>query len=632
MTVIGVMPSGFSFPLGSQDTAYAPFRFSGATADVTSGSHFMRTIGRLRPSATVESAGADMNRVLADYARIDPDSAGRKMQVQAVAKALLGDTRALLRLLLLAVLAILALGCLNIAGLMLVRGIRREREIALRSAIGASRGRLAQQLAAEIILLALVGTCGGGATAWALLHATHSLLTASLARGAEVALRPAVMLASLCAALVTLLVAGMLPARQLFSVSPLAALRSGSAATGTSRGQRRLGAIFIGTQIALAMVLLLTSGLLLQSLLALRTTDLLFPTDHLLIEDVNLSPGAIAGRNLMQTFYTPLLEQVRAIPGVRSAAIINMLPVQDYGFNSDVQIVGQPPAPKDREVLAEVRFVSPSYYQTLGAKLLRGRLLDDQLDTAGSQSVIVVNEAFVKKFFQPGEDPIGRQIADFNHSTIVGVVSDQRQTLYRPPLAEMDLAVTQLPPAAQRELLQEMQLVLRTNVDPLSIAEPLRHVMQGLDPGLPFRPALTMGDILNESLVTQRMEGWLFGAFATLAVLLALLGLYGLIAQQVEQSRRETGVRMALGAQRWNVLLHWMGRVAGISLTGLAAGLALSFALHKIIASVLSVQGKNEAATAAMLMGLMEIFALAAAMIPARRAASIDPMQALRAE
>jgi predicted permease len=580
----------------------------------------------------VAAANADMNRVLTDYARIDPDNQGRKMHVQTISEALLGDTSGLLRVLLMAVLAVLGLGCVNIAGLMLVRGIRRERELALRSAIGASRLRLARQLFTEIIVLAIAGTCGGGITAWALLHATRALLTASLSRGAEIALNPPVLLASLFAALCTLLLAGLLPARQLFSIAPADALRSGSSGTGTSRGRQKLAAIFIGTQMALAMLLLLTSGLLLRSLSTLRNTDLGFRADHLLVEDVNLSPGSIAGRDLEHTFYKPLLEQVRAIPGVESAAIINMVPVQDYGFNSDVQIIGQPPPPKDRQVLAELRFVTPDYYQTMGTNLLRGRLLDDKLDTATAQPAIVVNDAFVKKFFRPGQDPIGKQILDFNHATIVGVVTNQRQSLYEPERAEMDFSVAQLPPEEQRNALQEMQLVVHTHVDPLAIADPLRHVMQQRDPGLPFRPVQTMSDIVNESLVLERMEGWLFGTFASLAVLLAALGLYGLVAQHVEQSRRETGVRLALGAQRWQVLMLWMRRVALISLAGLSAGLILSVALHKVIASIISVRPGHEAILTAALMCAMEAIALLAALIPARRAATIDPMQALRTE
>ncbi len=630
MSVIGVMRAGFRFPLESMDAAYAPF--TGAQDNENSGSHWMRTIGRLKPGVSRAAAQADMTRVLADYARTNPDSKGRHMQLVPVAQSMLGQTGGLVKVLALAVLAVLALGCVNIAGLMLVRGLRREQELALRAALGASRAQLARQLFVEIALLAVAGTCGGAVAAWSLLAAIRALLVASLARGSDVALNPLVLLASLAAALCTLLVAGLLPARQLLSVSPADALRSGTSGAGSSRAQKRLGALFIATQMALAMVLLVTSGLLLRSLSTLRGTDLGFQADHLLVEDVNLSPATIKGRDLLHTFYNPLIERVRALPGVQSAAIINMLPVQDSGMNSDVQIVGQPPPPRDREVLAELRFITPGYHQTTGTRLLRGRMFDERLDTATSQSVLVVNQAFVKKFFAPGEDPLGKHIADDNKAMIVGVVSNQRQSLYQPPMAEMDYSVTQLPLPAATDYLQEMQLVVRTTVDPKSIAEPLRKVMQQLDPDLPFRPVETMADITGESLVLVRMESWLFGVFAVLAMLLAALGLYGLIAQQVEQGRRDIGVRMALGAQRWQVLLLLVRRVAAVSLAGLAAGLLLSFALRRVIASVLTVRLQHELLFLALLVAAMEAIALAACAAPALRAASVNPVEVLRAE
>ena len=374
MTIIGVMPASFRYPLQWTDVAYAPFTV-GQDDLSHEGNHWMNTLARLKPGVTLPMAEADMTRVLGAYARVYPGSKGRRMELVPLAKMVLGDTGGLVTMLTFSVLAVLALGCVNIAGLMLVRGLRRERELALRAAIGASRVQLARQLFAELALLAFGGTIGGGLTAWALLRSIQTLLAASLARGSEISLNTPVLLASLAAALVTLLLAGLLPARQLVSVAPAQALRSGGSASGTSQTHRRLGFLFIATQMALAMLLLLTSGLLLRALATLRTTDLGFRADHLLVEDVNISPGTIAGRDLLHGFYEPLLRQVQAIPGVSSAAIINMLPVASYGMNSDVQILGHPPSPPNQERLAELRFVSPGYFNTMGSRLLRGRLL-----------------------------------------------------------------------------------------------------------------------------------------------------------------------------------------------------------------------------------------------------------------
>ena len=631
MTVIGVMPASFRYPLQWSDVAYAPFR-TAADLEASSGTHWMSTLGRLKPGVSLDSAQADMTRVLAAYARVIPDSKGRRMQLVSISEYVLGRTGGLVKVLALAVIAVLALGCVNIAGLMLVRGLRRERELVLRVALGASRTQLAKQLFGEIAVLALAGTVGGSFAAWALLHAIRVLLVASLDRGSDIELSASVLLASLCAALLTLLVAGLLPMRQLLSVGPAQALRSGGAGSGTSRAQRRLGSMFIGTQMALAMVLLLTSGLLLRALSTLRLTDLGFRADHLLVEDVNLSPGTIKGQDILHTFYEPLLAQLRAIPGVQSAAIINMLPVAGYGINSDIHIVGQPPAPPSEERLAEYRLLSPDYHGAMGTRLLQGRLLDESLDTPTSQAVLVVNEAFVKKFLAAGEDPIGKHLDVDGKPEIVGVVSNQRQDLFSPPLAETDYPISQLPLAQRTDYLQEMQLVVHTSVDPLTLAEPLRKIMQTLDPGLPFRPAETMADIVGEALVLERMESWLFGVFAALSVLLAALGLYGLIAQQVEAGRRDIGVRMAVGAQRWQVVSHVLGRVAAVSLAGLASGLLLALAFHRVIASLLTVHTTHEALFTALLAIGMELLALLACAGPARRAATVDPVQVLRSE
>ena len=282
MTVIGVMPPSFRYPLTQTETIYTPLtpeqlKLTG------SGSHWLPTVGRLKPGVSLQQAEADMTRVLAAYARIEPNGKGRRMRVETLAESLVGQTGALLRILVLAVIAVLALGCTNIAGLMLARGVRRERELALQLALGASRGQLARRLFAEIALLAFAGTLGGGAAAAGLLAAIRALLIASLARGSEAALNVPVLLASLAAALVTLALAGVLPLGRFIKAAPAQALRSGGSATGASRSHKRLSGLFIGSQLALAMLLLAASGLLLRTLSTLRDADLGFRTDHLLI-------------------------------------------------------------------------------------------------------------------------------------------------------------------------------------------------------------------------------------------------------------------------------------------------------------------------------------------------------------
>ncbi len=594
------------------------------------GFHWLPTFGRLKPGVSPQQAQADMNRVMAAYARIEPDSKGRHIQVERIADALLGQTGGFVPVLALSVVAVLALGCVNIAGLMLVRGLRRERELALQVALGASRGQLTRRLFAEVAVLAFAGAVGGGLAAAGLLTAIRSLLIVSLARGSEATLNVPVLLASLLAALLTLGIAGMLPLRQLLRVAPAHALRSGGAGSGMDRGSKRLGAAFVASQMALAMVLLATSGLLLRTLSQLRNADFGFRTDHLLIEDVRPSPGAAAGRNMVASYYMPLLERVRQLPGVESAALFNSLPPTSMGSNGDVEIAGKP-ARENNSQIVEMRFGTADYYRTMGSRLLRGRLMNDKLDTAASQPVVVVNQTFVEKLFSPGEDPVGKHITREAKAEIIGVVSDQRQSLFEGPAAEMDYPAAQIPPD-WRDYIQQFSLVIHTSVPPLTLAEPLRKAMQQIDPTLPFRPVQTMDDVIGEALVFQRMESWLFGVFAGLAVLLAAVGLYGLIAQQVEWGRREIGIRMALGATRGGVVGLVLKGVARVSLAGLAAGLVPAWMLRRVIASVLTTRAPHEWAFVLALAAGMEALALLACAAPARRAASVDPVQVLRAE
>ncbi len=630
MTVIGVMPPSFRYPLTQTETVYTPL--TPAQLKLTgSGSHWLPTFGRLKPGIAVEQAEADMTRVLAAYARIEPNGKGRHMRLDTMAGSLVGQAGGLVWLLVLAVVAVLALGCVNIAGLMLARGLRRERELALQLALGASRAQLARRLFAEITLLALAGTLGGAVAAEGLLTAIRALLIASLARGSEAVLNVPVLLASLTAALLTLSLAGILPLQRLLKTAPAQALRSGGSATGASRGHKRLSSFFIGSQLALAMLLLTASGLLLRTLSTLRDADLGFRTDHLLIEDVRPSPASTVGRDMAQSFFLPLLERVRALPGVQSAALFNSLPPVSMGSNGEVEIEGHPPAPDGRNVIVEQRFGTADYYRTMSSRLLRGRLLDDKLDTQTTQRVIVVNENFVKRLFAPGEDPIGKHTTGDDKAEIVGVVSDQRQSIFQPVAPEMDAPFAQMPDE-WKSYFASMQLVLRTSVPPLTLAEPLRHAMQQLDPTLPFRPVETMDDIVGEALVFQRMESWLFGVFAALAVLLAAVGLYGLIAQQVEWGRRDIGVRMALGATRASVVGLVLRGTARVSLAGLAAGLVLAWMLRRVIGSVLATRTAHEIPFVLALAAGMELLALLACAAPARRAASVDPVEVLRAE
>jgi predicted permease len=426
------------------------------------------------------------------------------------------------------------------------------------------------------------------------------------------------------------ILAALAPGLRLSGIAPSVALRTGGSA-GTSRNQHRLRAGFVITQVALALVLLVVSGLLMHMLGGLRNKELGFSPDNILTTEIDLSPGRYDGRDVMADFYQPLFDKIQAIPGVQAVGIIQVLPIQNWGWNSDIHVAGTPPPP-NVEQLAEFRIVSPGYFDVFQDRLVRGRLLSPSLDTPKSKAVMVVNEAFVKKFIPAGRDPVGMQLDDDDKTQIVGVVKNIRQNIYDAPLAEMDYISSQVPKAESLRTLGNMTLTIRTSVPPESIILSLRRVWHEVDPTLPFREPETMHTVIADTLIFERMENWLFGTFASLAVLLAIVGLGGLIGHEVELSTRDIGVRMALGATRGRILTGIYRRVGAMLGTGVLIGLALIWAARKYIASVIVIQAEQDAMRIAALTAAMVVAGLLAALLPARRAASVEPMEALRTE
>lgn len=628
-TVIGVMPAGFRYPVGMRNGIYVPLHIPKELAE-SRGTHSLPTLARLKPGVSRAQALANMENVLENIGRANPNSKGRSLELIEIAREVVGDTEQPLRVLAFAVLALLAIGCINVAGLLLARGVKREREVALRSAIGAGRWRIARQMLTETFLLSIAGAIGGTLLAYGLLGLIRKLLIAAFARGADVQINAGALLVALALALLTSVAAGLAPALRLSNAEPTRALKTGGS-SGTSRGQHRLRAGFIAAQVALALVLVVVSGLLLRALAGLRSTDLGFDPKGVLTVKIKPSKASYESRDILANLYHPLIERSRGIPGVKAAGLIQMLPIDDWGTNSDVHIAGHPPDPPNQERLAEVRMVTPGYFQALGISLLRGRMLDERIDTPTSPVVAVVNDAFVKKFFSKDEDPIGQHLDDEGKTTIIGVVRSVRQNIYEEPMAEMDYSLSQAAGNSFMGPAPTMQLVLRTSGDAGGIVPSLRQTLHELDPGLPFNQPLTMHDIVTDTLVFERLENWLFGTFAAFAALLALVGLYGLISHEVELSTHDIGVRVALGSTRLRVLLSVYRRVGLMLLTGVTFGVLLTWATRRLIASVLIIQASNAGAIAS-LTALLVIAGLLAVFIPARRAAKVDPMVALRYE
>jgi predicted permease len=634
-TVIGVMPAGFRFPLSMRDAIYVPIHLDQWWM-TGRGNHWLQRVGRIRDGVTIGQAQGDLTQVYGNLARAYPTDQGRSVRLEPLAESVAGKTKGPLWTLLGAVLAVLAIGCVNIAGLLLARGVKREREMAMRVAIGAGRRRLLGQVLTEGVLLALLGAGGGVLLAWTMLDLMRAFLIKALARGADIHMNWIVLAAAVAVAVMANLAASLYPALRLSGIDPNRALKAGGSA-GTQRGQHRLRSGFVITQVALTLVLLVVSGLLIRVVTHYRHADLGFDPAHILAVQIDLSRDRYQGRDMQSAFYRPLEEQVSHLPGVRAAGLINLLPIEIYGSNSDIHIAGQPPTPPNREMLAENRIVSEGYFDVMGIPLHAGRRLTPSLDHGDKmQSTIVVNDAFVNKFIPAGLDPTAQRLDDSakpeNWTQIVGVAGNVRQNIYEPPLAERDWLMDEITPNARADIFANMFLVVRTAGDPRQVIPAVRSIMHELDPAVPFGEPETMTEVVSETLAFERMESWLFGIFASLALALALVGLYGLVSHEVEQSTRDIGVRMALGATRAGILAMVLQRVALMLAAGAEIGLVLTYAVRKLIGMVIYFEAQKEAGGFLLLALLVVVAGLLAAMIPAARAASIEPMQALRSE
>ena len=632
--VIGVMPAGFRFPVTKPNLLYIPVHVRSSLAAEWR-VHWLMTVGRTKPGVSIHEANANLAHVLNSIGQEKPDSdKGRTATVAPIAAAVHGS-KELPEIAVMsgAVLAVLLIACANVAGLLLARGVTREHEMALRAAIGARRSRLVRQLLLENTVLGVLGASAGLLFAVGLLSAMRSFLLHAFMRGAEIHLNSTVVLTAVMIGVFSSVLAGIVPAWRAAHSDPNASLKQGTSA-GTSHRQHRLRAGFVIAQLSLSLLLLVFSGILLMALHRMLQADIGFNPSHLLALEVNFPAGDYKNRDYVQDVMMPMEARVQAIPGVIGVGWKDQGPLLGYGASTVMQIAGQPPDLPNHERFSESRGVTPGYYGALGIPILHGRDFDGR-ETANSQPVAIVNEAWVKEFLAQGQDPLSQafQQKNGNNIAIVGVAGNARQNALEPARPEIDFPLSRFTSQDQQDTGSiSFFLYVHTAVPPFNIVPQLRLVLHDIAPTVAFQSPVTMDDLLSESLVNNRMESWIFGLFAGIAVFLVAIGIYGLLIQEVISRTRDIGIRMALGATREHIARLMLLRISSRLGMGSGIGLLLIFLVRRIVASVVDIQFARDSVMIAVLVCLLTFVGFLAAVMPLRRATSIDPARALRAE
>lgn len=626
--VVGVMPRSFDFPAGGNATDVWVLHQPNDGRKENRGAHYLSVVGRLKDGTSLEQATAQLVTVAARLEKEYPDQqTGRSVLVQPLQESLVGRVRPALLVLFGAVGLVLLIACANVANLLLARATIRRREVAVRLALGATRGRLVRQFLVESLVLSFAGAALGLLLARWLLGVLAPLAESALPVFREFPLDGRVFAFLLGVAVLSGLLFGIVPALQASRGDVRETLSEGGGkATGTRR-QQLLRQTLVVAEIALSLILLVGAGLLLRGFYKLSGTEPGLVPDNVLTAHLPVPAEQIEGAT--PRLFRPLLEEIRSLPGVRSAAVISMLPIQEAWTNASFAVEGRPELPLNEQPMAEIRVASPGVFSTLGIPLLRGRDFTER-DGEKGPDVVIINATLAHKHF-PGEDPIGRRIRYGPFPmTIVGVVGEVRQAgLDEEPLAEIYF------PYGLGEavgLLGDAVLVLRTAGPPENLAGPLRGALKKVDPNLPLFDVLTMQEVIDESLAGRRLNLWLLGFFAFVALVLAATGLYGVISYLVAQRTREIGVRIALGAQKRDVMGLVLRQAAALAGIGIFLGLAGALVFTRVLDSLLYGISSRDPLTYATLAALLATVALVASWLPARRASRVNPMVAIRAD
>ena len=635
-TVVGIAPPGFQYP-DKTELWLPPLRLVPEMypdQDVTQSRRmgYLTVVASLKPGVSLQQAAGEMETITGRLRQQYPDSNNRRFnRVVSLHDHLIGDTNKLLWLLLGAVTFVLLIGCANVANLLLASGASRQKEMAIRTALGASRLRVVRQLFTESLILALVGGVVGLFIAYWGLTAITKLLPADFPRLNEIHMDLRVLGFTFGASILTGIVFGLAPALQISRSDVQEAMRETGRGASGSRRQSRFRQALIVAEVALSVVLLAGAGLLFRSFLQLQSVNTGFVSQQVLTARLTPSGTNYVNDDDYAKFYNGVIEKVSAIPGVEDAGLINTLPLYK-GPTSGFRVEGRPVTTPDKWPSVNYRVVSPNYFRAMGIPVLQGRAYTDR-DDQNAPLVMIVNQQLVQEQF-PGENPVGKRITFGGTNAdgqprwfeIVGVVANVRSVeLREEPIPELYFS-------ARQDLWPAMSLVVRSSVEPSSLSASVRQAVNEVDRSVPVADVKPMDHIVSESITQPRFNLFLLGLFGSVAMILSAAGIYGVTAYTVTQRTRELGIRIALGAQMGDVLKMILGQGMAVIGVGLVVGLAAAFALMRLLRSLLFGVGENDPLTFVAITVVLVLVALIACYIPARRATKVDPLVALRYE
>ncbi len=642
-TVVGVMPPGL-YPVSplnpghltfdeQEQNYWIPMSFTAEWAAARR-AHVLGVVARLKPGISIEQATTEMNAIGVRLEKEYAENRGEGILVNPFMSEVVGNVRPALLTLLGAVAVVLLIACANVAGLLLAQYAGRSKEIAIRAALGAGRGRLVRQFFLEGLLLSLLGTAAGLALAAVGTKVLLQFVPAGIPRLTQVGLDWRVLGFTMLIALGTCLIFGLAPALQTSKPDLNSALEQSGRTSGPGASRLRFRQLLVVFQISMAVMLVIGAGLLIKSFWMLQRVDPGFESERVLSAGLTLTVSKYSEPEQINNFHKQLLERVSALPGVKHATIAYDHPLASNWVDS-FEIEGRILPPDSRSQSANFVPIGPEYFDTVGLKLVSGRRFTPQ-DDQDHPGVAVVNESFVKHYF-PNENALGQRMRlgppgriwknkKLTSFEIVGIVRDVKLAGLEAP-SEPAYYV----PASQAPL-EDMTLLVRTTTDPLSMVGALRQAVWSIDPNQPISNVSTLEKVIDDSIAQRRLNMLLMGLFGGLAMLLSAVGIYGLLSQAVTQRTQEMGIRMALGAQVGDVLKLVLKQGMTLALVGEAIGLAGAFLLTRLIRGLLFGVTPNDATTFVVVAGVLTIVALLACYIPARRATKVDPLVALRYE